>query len=451
MEVSEGLKKLARIIYDNFKTPLFIVGGKVRNHLIGLNSDDTDICASLPSEKLKELSPEFLYREGSKKLNTAVIIYKNEHYEFTSFRKDSYSLDGKHEPNEIKLTNDIKEDALRRDFTINAIYYDILKEEYVDPLNGIGDIKRKIIKTTRKPKEVFSEDGLRLLRLVRFAAGLGFDIEEKTFEGAKECADKLKSISYDRIGEELKKISLLDNEYKKLKYAHYEGLMLADKLGILEIILPELCEGKGIMQKAEFHKYDVFMHSLLTYKYSDKSIRLVALLHDIGKPPLYKENKKTAAHSELGAKTAREILTKLRYPKNEGIIAERLIKYHAYDLKGKESSENVRLFVQRNFDICQKLIKLKECDALAKREEYQTSISAVKLKKAYDELTGNGVPLKLSDLPINGREVIEIGYEGEEIKEGLGELLMECAKSCKKMSRKECIKYLKEKRSLNHE
>ncbi len=238
---TKKLIALAEIFGDYAK--LFMVGGFVRNSLMGLPCYDMDITSSLTPDKVLKLIENTPYKAVSvhKVLGTLQIISGKEIYEYTTFRYDNYSeVGGQHIPNNVVFTDDIMMDCKRRDFRTNAIYYDILTGELFDPLHGIKDIENRILRTTVEASKVFSEDGLRILRLVRFAAELDYDIEAECLRYATINSYRLRDIAVERICIECKKILNSDIKYGLNKYAHIKGLELLDKISASEIVFKGL-------------------------------------------------------------------------------------------------------------------------------------------------------------------------------------------------------------------
>ncbi len=438
VNVSENLKELAKI----FGGELYIVGGYVRNSLLNYPISDIDIAAKFSPGEVREMlkGSKFLVKTTSEKLFTLKIICDKESYEYTSFRIDSYSVG--HTPENIASTLDIREDALRRDFKMNAIYYDIANEVIVDPLLGVADIKNRIISTTREGEEVFCEDGLRLMRLARMSAELNFEVDTPTMDAAKRYAAKIKEISKERIREELNKILVADTAYN-VPYAHYKGLKLLTEIGIMNYILPELILGMGMKQRKDFHKYDVFEHTLMTVKYSAKNIRLAALMHDVGKPKSYLQSGRYVGHDKEGYILTEEILLRLKYPNNIITETKRLVLNHMFDLKMEAKENTVRLFIQRNYDIFDKLCELKQADYLGGGIMEGESPSVIMLKKTYNEMIQEKVPFTIGDLKISGKDLIEAGIPPKKRGEILNNLLKECAlKESKLNSLEEQKKYL---------
>ena len=193
------LKKLANLLKEHAK--LYIVGGYIRDSLLGLKSSDCDLCSKLKIEELEQIlcNSEYQIIPNNKQFGTAKIKYKNKVFEYSTFRKDFYNNSGKHSPKKIEFVTTIEEDCLRRDFTINAIYFDIIDNKIVDPFNAVEDIKNKTIKAVPNKPSTLSIDGERLLRLAKFSAKLGLKMEESTFNDALKYKDNIKELSENTI------------------------------------------------------------------------------------------------------------------------------------------------------------------------------------------------------------------------------------------------------------
>ncbi len=205
IEVSENLKEFAKLTEAaGYKT--YLVGGYVRNSLLGLSVDDVDIAGAMPVEDVETICgmAGFTVDVINKRLGTIQIVKDGDRFEYTQFRREEYDETGKHSPDQVEFVSDPKVDAVRRDFTINAFYYDILEGKLYDFFKGQKDLKHKKIKAVVNPATVFDDDGLRILRLIRFTCELGFNIDAKTYKVAKKCAYKVKDISRERILKEIK-------------------------------------------------------------------------------------------------------------------------------------------------------------------------------------------------------------------------------------------------------
>lgn len=211
--ISNNLIKLANVFADN-QCRLYVVGGWVRNNLCGLPLSDIDICGNAHGEDFENMCGQcgFEFKSVNAKLGTYLVLVGDEKYEYTPFRIENYHL-GKHTPEHVEWTEDIRIDARRRDFTCNAIYYDILADRIIDFYDGQKDIEKGILRAVETPEFVFSSDGLRILRLVRFACQLGWKIDRHTFRVAKKMTYQLKYISGERKTTELKSIFTAEKKY----------------------------------------------------------------------------------------------------------------------------------------------------------------------------------------------------------------------------------------------
>jgi len=214
INVSDNLIKLAKAINKSGGN-VYIVGGYVRNALLGLDGTDCDICGDLTYDKVLLIANNLGYDAHvvNKRLGTVLIQIGDEEYEYTTFRKENYSKGGTHSPDDVAFVTDIQLDASRRDFTANSLYYNILTGEISDFYRGVEDIKSHTLRCIKTPEEVFSSDGLRILRMIRIANELGFKIDKKTRKSAREYAYQLSDISGERVLKELKKIVVSDFKY----------------------------------------------------------------------------------------------------------------------------------------------------------------------------------------------------------------------------------------------
>ncbi len=238
LKISENLIKLAKLVSK--KASLYIVGGFVRNAYLGIGGTDVDLTSSLTPEELEKLTENTEIKIGNKqkKLGTVIITCGDEQYEHTTFRKDTYlENSGEHTPSKVEFIKDLKQDAKRRDFTINAIYYDILKDEIIDVYGGLSDLKKRMIRTVETPSFVFESDGLRILRMVRFACELNLRIARETFAIAKKMSYRLNDITGSRKFSELELILNSDKRFEiSKKKAYIKGLKMINLLGVWSFI-----------------------------------------------------------------------------------------------------------------------------------------------------------------------------------------------------------------------
>lgn len=422
INVSKNLNMLACAL----PKPLYIVGGAVRNAFLGFEKTDIDLSSANDDEefllalKTAGFSVEAVYKR------TGTVMFKDvdgTHYEHTHFRKETYGKGGTHTPEATEFTNDIVQDAKRRDFKCNAVYYDISKQEVVDPLDGVQDIKNKVLDTVVEPEKVFCFDGLRLLRLCRFCGELGFTPTKEVVLGATKYKDNIKDISPERIYEELKKMSVADKKYSfSKKTAHYDSFKLCYKIGVLELIIPELTLGANMAQRSDFHDYDVLEHSFRSLLYADESVRFAALLHDIGKPYAMICDGYYTMHAKYGVAIAERVCLRLKFPKKLTEEICRLTLLHMLDLDLKTSENKVRRYIADNYGVFDKLMLVKQADFSACKDDTSVAPTVEKWRKILNKMIEENAPLTINQLKINGNDLQKLGFKGKIIGEVLNEL-----------------------------
>ena len=403
----EKLKKLA----DICPRPLYVVGGFVRNFLGNFHAEqvDIDICGCMLAEDFAAyasragLFPQAIYKHtGTVKLSDG----EGNDYEYACFRSDKY-VRGEHTPTEIYFTEDIALDAKRRDFTANAVYFDVAADKFVDPLNGIDAIKEKRLTTVDRAEKVFGEDGLRLMRLARFAGQLGFAPDEECLQGATKNADMITDVSPERIFAELTQILHADQKYG-VKYGHYHALTVLEQVGVLAKILPELTAGKGIAQRSDFHKYDMLFHSLRAVRYADPEVRLAALLHDVGKPYCHRLFGNSYDHPREGERIAREILLRLKAPKKTTDEVCALTLWHMYDFNCQTKENKLRRFFVDHYPLVENLLKIKQADYSGCMDDTSIAPTVARWKQLLTRMQEEGAPLTLKQLAVGGKDLIHL-------------------------------------------
>lgn len=445
----ESLKKLAKL-FEPFAT-LYVVGGAVRNSLLGFPISDFDITSKLQIDIVERLLSEsdFKITAQYKRTGTLVIKCGNESFEYTTFRQDSYPLNsGKHKPSKCIFTDNIEIDASRRDFTCNALYYDICKDKIVDLVGGIEDIKNKILRTVRDANLTLSEDALRIMRLVRFRLQLGFGIDNNTLSSAKEYSVGLKDISKERIKDEL--VSIFEGIFKYDSYKSglkaSDGIRLLVDIGAMKYIIPELLDTIGVAQNPKYHIYDVFEHSLATMDNLPPHLMIVGLLHDIAKPIMLKEYGNMYMHEIRGAELVGEILTRLKFSNAEIERAEKLTRIHMFDLDGKTRTSKCRVFIADNLEYFDDFIALKQADGLATNKDIYDGSYVKKLIQLKNQMLADGMPMKVKDLPINGIDLMELGFSGREIGEMLNNIRLWILHNGKIITREEIFNRLRRRK-----
>ncbi len=381
----------ARIKSHGFKA--YVVGGAVRDLLLGKEPEDWDVATDASPEDLKAIF-DHVVPTGIKH-GTVTVITGNKAVEVTRFRggEDSRS--------------DIRGDLRYRDFTINAIAYDPFDKKIIDPWDGIKDLRMGIIRAVEEPVKRFKEDPLRVLRALRLSASLGFSIDEKTYRAIPGFAPSLKMVSVERIREEFLKILDTGKPSKPIDKARESG--------ILAVILPELLEGYKMTQN-RYHRYDVYWHSLKTsdYIHTNPYLRWVGLLHDIGKPRTRKLVNGVYhfyGHAKESAKLAFRIMKRWRFSNDETEKAVRLIENHMlHNFKSWKPATFRRLIIRVGRENVDDLLHLWKADRLAHGTEPHDKIERdFKLlrEKLYHFRSTFDV-LSVKDLSIGGKEVMEI-------------------------------------------
>lgn len=396
----------------------YAVGGCVRDSLLGRIPDDWDITTSATPLQTKALFPRTF--DTGIEHGTITVLIDKEAFEVTTYRVDGKYEDSRH-PSEVTFTRNLREDLLRRDFTINAMAYND-KEGLVDIFGGMEDLKSKVIRCVGNAQARFGEDALRILRAVRFAAQLGFSIDEKTRQGITELAPTLANISAERIQVELIKMLVSPNPAM---------LRSAYELGITAVILPEFDAMMETKQETPHHRYSVGEHTLHAIEEvrADKVLRLTMLFHDIGKPVMKTMDGDGVAHFKQhdvkGSEMTGQILRRLKFDNDTLHKVVKLVQYHDYRMPAEP--KNVRRAMNKiGTDLFPYYLEVRKADTLAQssylQEEKLQNIEDV--KACYEEITARGECVSLKMLAITGSDLIADGMQpGKEIGEVLNKLL----------------------------
>lgn len=396
----------------------YAVGGCVRDSILGREPEDWDITTSAMPEETKALFQKTF--DTGIEHGTVTVLLEKEGFEVTTYRIDGKYEDNRH-PREVTFTRSLKEDLLRRDFTINAMAYNE-KDGLVDIFGGIDDLQKGMICCVGNARERFSEDALRILRGIRFAAQLGFSIEEETRQGMKELAPTLQNISAERVQVEL---------IKMIVSTRPELLRDAYELGITKQFLPEFDRMMMTEQETPHHMYNVGEHTLQAMRNirSDKVLRLTMLLHDMGKPALKTMDEAGVAHFKKHAaeseKIAKRILKRLKFDNDTLNKVTKLVFYHDYRMPA--TPKNVRRAMNKiGEDLFPYYMEVRRADVLAqsmyRREEKIRNLDEI--EEIYKEIVRNKECVSLRSLAITGKDLIDAGMEpGKEIGEKLNELL----------------------------
>lgn len=393
----------------------YIVGGSVRDLLLGKDPHDYDITTSATPDEIEIVFKDYKTLLIGKQFGTVIVINSGNSTEITTFRSEGEYLDGRR-PSEVFFSKDINEDLSRRDFTINAIAYN--KEEgLLDPFRGREDIEDEIIRCVGNPIKRFSEDYLRILRAVRLSTQLNFNIHKDTYNACKELGSQIKYISAERIREELFKILLSENPSN--------GIRLMKDLNILEIVIPELIETVGFDQKNPNHNKDVFNHTMCVLDKTPHilSLRLAALFHDIGKPQTFLIDENGVGHfyghEKLGASLAKDILMRLNSSKELIDKVQVLIKEHMSHHNELKEKGLKRQISRVGKDDIFNLIHLQKIDKLCSNDNVDIGFLDDREKEISRILLENE-PYEKCHLNINGNDIIDLGFKKGRI---IGEIL----------------------------
>lgn len=364
VKVPETVKEIAiKLKAGGFEG--YLVGGCVRDLLLGREPKDWDITTGAIPEEIQKLFPDSVYENkfGTVGVKTRSEDPKLKIIEITTFRTEGRYTDKRH-PDEVKFAKTVEEDLSRRDFTINALAMSP-DGEIVDPYGGQKDIKNRTIRAVGKPEERFEEDALRLLRAVRFGAELDFEIDFATRRAIEKKAGLLEAIAKERIRDELAKVLMCDRAAA--------GIILLEEVDLLRYILPEVREGLGVGQN-KHHIYSVFEHNVKALDYTAKKnysleVRMAALLHDVAKPRVKVGDGPDSTfynHDSVGAKMAVKVLDNLRFSKEFVEHVAHLVKYHLFYYNvGEVTEAGVRRFLNRvGPEYLDDLIKVREADRI---------------------------------------------------------------------------------------
>ena len=398
----------------------FAVGGCVRDSVLNRTPDDWDITTSATPYQVKELFSKTV--DTGLQHGTVTVMVHGVGYEVTTYRIDGEYEDGRH-PKEVQFTSNLTEDLKRRDFTINAMAYS-KDRGLIDEFGGMNDLQRKIIRCVGDPWQRFGEDALRILRAVRFAAQLGFEIEENTKKAIVELAPTLSKISAERIQVELTKL---------LISPHPDTLRDAYDMGVTKVILPEFDAMMETPQKHKHHKYNVGEHPLhaLIELAPEKNLRYAILLHDIGKPETLTMDEDGTTHFHghpaVGEEMARRILRRLRFDNDTVAVVTRLVRYHDYGNDVTPDLRIVRRAVNKiGEDIFPLLFPVRQADILAQSDYLRAEkLENLELwKKLYEEMLEKKQCVSLKTLAVTGKDLIAMGMKpGRELGDMLQKLL----------------------------
>lgn len=400
----------------------FVVGGCVRDVLLGRNPNDWDITTNATPDQImtvfEKTDRRVVYENN---FGTVGIINKDLDHndvsyeiEITPYRTESGYSDARH-PDNVSFAQTISEDLSRRDFTINAMAYDPIDNMLIDEYGGHDDLKNKIIRTVGNPHERFSEDALRIMRAVRFSAQLGFMCEEETLSAVRSLKDSLEKISAERIRDEF--LKLIDAPFA------VDGILMMQKMGLMNLVVPELEEGIGCDQGGA-HSYDVWVHLVKSFGHAVEKeyplyVKLAALFHDIGKPRTRRPSNGRGSkewtfygHEVVGANMVRDIAQRLKLPKEFSEKVVKLVRYHMFfsDPDAITLSAVRRMVRNVGQDMIWDLMNLRICDRIGTGRPKEQPYRFRKYQAMIEEVLRD--PISVGMLKLNGDIMIhEMGMK----------------------------------------
>lgn len=379
----------------------YAVGGCVRDSLLGLSPQDYDLCTSAKPEQICQVFADYPLVRNGEKHGTIGVVLEHQLYEITTFRTEGSYTDNRH-PDWVEFVHDVKDDLARRDFTINAMAYSPA-EGYIDPWGGREDLNNKILRAVGEPRRRFTEDALRILRGVRFAVRFGFNVEPETEKAMVELAPLMDNLARERVFDELCKLIVSINAQQLLQFSP-----------VLTQVIPDLKPCVGFHQHSPHHAYDVYTHTAHVVEATPRelSLRLAALLHDIGKVPAFTTDETGRGHfyghAGISAKMADEILLTLKAPT---ALREKVVFLIAQHMTPLEADKKLlrRRLAKHGEDGVLSLLALQKADYCSKGvsgdgEDFDA------IAQALNEIRQEGSCLTIRDLAIDGSDLLNIGF-----------------------------------------
>ena len=398
----------------------YAVGGCVRDTILGRVPNDWDVTTSALPHETAEVFGDCRTIETGIQHGTLTVIFDGMPLEITTYRCDGEYLDNRH-PKSVTFAKEVEDDLSRRDFTVNAMAYHP-NRGLVDLFGGREDLKNKRITCVGDPRTRFKEDGLRILRALRFASVLDFEIESETEKAVHACRDLLENIAAERLREEFCKLLCGAGAVRILRAYH----------DVIAVFIPEIAACVGFDQNTKYHRYDVYEHLLQTLdqlECDDLWTRLAAFLHDVGKPQCYTEDENGGhfkGHGEVSTVLTEGILRRLKFDNATIEAVSRLVAYHDRPIAAEAKAVKRLMRVMPDADIL-RLMELKRCDRLAHAENYCTpGEEIVEIPKIMQQIREADECISLRTLAIKGDDLLGMGIpKGKEIGRILGALLEE--------------------------
>ena len=395
----------------------FAVGGCVRDSLLNRIPNDWDLTTNALPEQTAQCFSDHRVIDTGIKHGTVAVLHEGELLEITTYRLDGDYADNRH-PVSVTFSKELRDDLSRRDFTVNAMAYHP-QVGVVDCFGGQEDLQARLIRCVGDPQTRFEEDGLRILRAIRFASVLGFTLEEQTAKAVHQCRHLLQNIAYERIRE----------EFCKLLCGKGAVSILREFSDVIAEFIPEITPSIGFDQKSKYHCYDVWEHTLQALEQNqnaDLLTRLCILFHDIGKPSCFTEDEKGGhfpRHAEASVELADGIMRRLRFDNATREQALKLIQYHDVPLIAE--AKHVKRALLRFGDAgLTALLEIQRCDRLAHAAEYAVLPEYLsKIPAIVQLIHEENACLSLKDLAVKGNDLMALGYVGKELGAALQALL----------------------------
>ncbi len=447
MDISKNAQTIIEML-ENSGFEAYAVGGCVRDFIMKRPCSDIDITTSAMPQSVENVFDDnnVRYIETGLKHGTITALLGGESFEVTTYRIDGDYKDNRH-PEKVEFVTDIKGDLARRDFTINAMAYNH-KGSVVDLFGGQQDIENKIIRAVGDADKRFKEDALRIMRAIRFASVLSFDIEEDTKKAIFDNKELLKNVSYERIYKELSKLLMGDNVYT----------VLVEYKEIIGVIIPELVPIFNVEQNTSWHIYDVWQHTAKAVESAPKdlALRYTMLLHDIGKAYMKTTDENGTdhfkGHQAVSAQYAAPALKRLKAPNCVYERAMAIIPIHDMHIGIKRG--NVKKWLSKlGEEALRDLIAVKRADKLAQNpakigEELDNLVITEQILNSIIE---DGEPFSLKDLNINGKDLMALGLEGRQIGEMLEHVLDKVVDNVLENKKDVLISYIESIKNKNRE
>ncbi len=394
----------------------FAVGGCVRDYLMNIPCSDTDITTNALPCDIKKVFKNYTTIDIGEKYGTIAVIIEKEQIEITTYRTDNEYNDSRH-PASVTFARNLSDDLSRRDFTINAMAYNN-EIGIVDLFGGQSDINNKLIRCVGNAKQRFEEDALRIMRAIRFASVLNFELEEQTKTAVFECADMLKNISAERLRVELCKLICGKNAKK----------VLLEYANVLSVFIPEIKPCINFNQHSQYHKYDVWEHIAVAVSESktDVNARLAALFHDISKPSVFVLDENGLGHfkghAAVCAQTAEDIMKRLCFSTKQTELIKNVIYYHSdVNFTPKSAKRRIAKLGYEGFEL---LLDLQCADNSAKHDFCKQRLEAINSWRNFaHNLEDSNACISRKNLAINGNDIISLGVCGKQIGNVLEALL----------------------------